>query len=425
MEGKQVGGYAWDIDWAFWTCGHVNMCDSYYTLTDISGKMEDLNRYVRDGNTHRLQDMRYYQTYGQFLTHEMMHLRSTYNPEPSIIDAYLGGGTGQFDNDVRAYGPKRVHQLAQGDASGSKDQSGGGKVSTINADSYALLINSMFWWDVTQYFPGVPRKAEPAPPPCLPPPLIVFPWISLGNRTDVPAQSLDDNLGAVIDSYLISDHIGPASSSTTSATPSTTSESPSPAAHNTNACHGVNGDYWIVSRDQTSPEATYNRGSVNALVLNVSNAHGPTSPSSAPDCLGRFTGAVIDGCDGSDHVNDPHNYKFGSVLTTTDGGRYEMRPLTQQVGKVSCDVSYKFLWDGFEIRGKNLPDAAFGAEGEGLKKHIRGCGDLTHWKFEWTPKDCCFQWYAAGRLPIGTKACVGRALESAGGNGLGSCHGAG
>ena len=42
-----------------------------------------------------------------------------------------------------------------------------------------------------------------------------------------------------------------------------------------------------------------------------------------------------------------------------------------------------------------------------------------------TPDDPTYQWYASGHLPIGTKACVGRAVVSAGGANDGNCHGAG
>lgn len=102
-----------------------------------------------------------------------------------------------------------------------------------------------------------------------------------------------------------------------------------------------------------------------------------------------------------------------------------MTPLAKQVNDLSCDVSYKFWFDAVEIRGKNFPDAKLGANGEGLQNQLSGCGDLTKWKFERTPKDPTFQWFASGQLPIGTKACVGRAVQSAGASGNGNCHGAG
>jgi hypothetical protein len=427
VEGKVIGGYAWDVDWTFWTYGHINMCNPYYSLTDISGKIEDLNGYRKEKATEKLQDMRYYQTYGQSLAHEMMHLRSTYNPEPKIVDVYLNGGTGQFPSDRRAYGPKFVHLLARGDASGSADQSGG-KVSTVNADSYALLINSIFWWDVTQYFPGVPGKKEGSPPPGLPPPVVVFPSVSLGSSTDVSIESIDDQIANAIDSYMTDDDSVEA--------PKVGSDKPAPATQETNVCHGIGGDYWVMSRDtavanaadfcgQTDHTKIYNDGSVNELELSVKNLNDDTKgPMDAPDCAARFSNVVIDGCDGGDPLNNPHNYKFGSTFTSGEW-EYKMTPLSKQVNEVNCDVSYKFFFDGFEIRGKNFPDAKLGANGEGLNAELSGCGDLTKWNFERTPDDCCFQWYASGQLPIGTKACVGRAVQSAGGSGNGNCHGAG
>lgn len=73
----------------------------------------------------------------------------------------------------------------------------------------------------------------------------------------------------------------------------------------------------------------------------------------------------------------------------------------------------------------NFDPIKFGNNGEGLQKQIKGCGDLTHWSFHMTPNDPTYQWYASGRLPIGTKACVGRAVVSAGGANHGHCSGAG
>lgn len=210
-----------------------------------------------------------------------------------------------------------------------------------------------------------------------------------------------------------------------------------PPAQDQNACHGISGDYWVMSRDvavdnvndfcdQSTNEVIYNQDSVNELSLSVRDLTDDSKgPLDSVDCVARFQNAVIDGCDGDDPINNPHNYKFGSTLTTADGWEYKMTPLSKQVNEVSCDVSYKFFFDGFEIRGKNLPDAKFGANGEGLREQLSGCGALTAWNFERTPDDVKFQWYASGNLPIGTKSCIGNALVSAGGAGTGNCHGAG
>lgn len=44
----------------------------------------------------------------------------------------------------------------------------------------------------------------------------------------------------------------------------------------------------------------------------------------------------------------------------------------------SCDVTYKFLFNKFEVRGKAWADNQLGSNGDGLKKQIEGCGALTN-----------------------------------------------
>lgn len=127
----------------------------------------------------------------------------------------------------------------------------------------------------------------------------------------------------------------------------------------------------------------YNQGSVNDLCLSVNcPADQSKGPGDARDCINRFTNAVIDGCDGNDKVNNPHNYKFGSTVTTADGWMYKIEPLAKQVDEDSCDVSYKFALDVFEIRGKNFPDAKLGANGEDSYHQLDGCGTIMDWHFE-------------------------------------------
>jgi len=90
-----------------------------------------------------------------------------------------------------------------------------------------------------------------------------------------------------------------------------------------------------------------------------------------------------------------------------------------------CGDWYKIVLDYFEIRGKNFDATKFGTDGSGLEQQVKGCGELTKWHFEYTPNDPRFAWFAKGQLPIGTKACVGRAVVSAGGEGPDGCTGAG
>jgi hypothetical protein len=212
-----------------------------------------------------------------------------------------------------------------------------------------------------------------------------------------------------------------------------------PLTQDENQCNGVSGDYWV-ERDVAVANAqdfcnqerqmmSYNIDTDNELELYVENLNteiDERSPKDAPDCLSRFQTAVIDGCDGNDPLNNPHNYKFGSTLLTADGWKYRMTPLSKHVNEVGCDVSYKARgYNVFEVRGKNLPDALLGANGEGLLKKLSGCGQVKEWNFEQTPDDCCYSWYALGRLPGGTKSCVGRAIKSAGGSSNGGCRGPG
>lgn len=124
---------------------------------------------------------------------------------------------------------------------------------------------------------------------------------------------------------------------------------------------------------QSEKEVKYNEGTVNELRLEIRSLNDDSKgPADSPDCVGRFQRSVIDGCDGDDPYNNPHNFKFGGTLRTGDGWEYTMTPLSEQVNEVSCDVSFKVLFNYFEIRGKNLPGSALGNNGDGLKDNLSG-----------------------------------------------------
>lgn len=414
---QRIGGYAWSE----WNLAkdeydrHINMCPQYYGQLDIPGRMQELNRYLREGYGERLRDMRYYETDGQYLIHEMMHLDSTWFPGRNITGQPLYGRGGLR----AAYKPRLVYLLAHGDADGDTVNYGA-KFATINADSYAMLINCMYWWDIVEEFPGVPGKPHSSSARVIDSPPSLAPFISSDSSV-----SIDDaaQVEQFIRSYLAVDDED--------------ARPPALPELDNNNCHGVSGDYWVRSRDTAVDNANdfchqddrskrYNIGSANELEFSATNLVDESKrPKDDPDCLARLRDGVIDGCDNDDRINNPHNYKFGSTLTTTDGWSYRMTPLAKQVVGVTCDVSYRFFFDSFEIRGKNLPDAYLGPNGERLQDHLAECGVLTEWRFEFTPDDCCFQWYASGQLPIGNKDCIGDALLAAGGNSRGNCHGPG
>jgi hypothetical protein len=49
-----------------------------------------------------------------------------------------------------------------------------------------------------------------------------------------------------------------------------------------------------------------------------------------------------------------------------------------------CNCAYKFLFDQFEVSGKNFPADKLNQDskaGEGLRKQLAGCGGLTDYKF--------------------------------------------
>ncbi len=81
----------------------------------------------------------------------------------------------------------------------------------------------------------------------------------------------------------------------------------------------------------------------------------------------------------------------------------------------NCRSRYAFLYDHFDIHGTNFNEKLFGLGGQNLRGKIAKCGDLTAWQFKLTPDDHNYEWYAAGNLPISTKACVGQAVVAAGG----------
>lgn len=137
-----VGGYAWTYSGWLYYYHHITLCKPFFTLESLNDKIDDVENALRSGNTRYATDMTWLRTTGQYFLHEMMHLRVTDGgEEPHIGDQIVGR--------IAAYGPKPVHGLAKQD---------GGLVSTVNADSYALLANSLWWWDTTGYFPGIPKK---------------------------------------------------------------------------------------------------------------------------------------------------------------------------------------------------------------------------------------------------------------------------
>ncbi|KAM0814443.1 hypothetical protein AB5N19_00233 [Seiridium cardinale] len=152
-------------------------------------------------------------------------------------------------------------------------------------------------------------------------------------------------------------------------------------------------------------------------------------------------------CDGAPWKNSDGSVDGETIFVRTDCGDRsplpadEQDPVYQKPGVAldrgsitamidsweedSCDVAYQFWDDFFEVRGKDTGDNDLGDGGVNLKNAIGGCGAVTSWTFDYTPDDVKYQWYASGKLPIGTKSCVGSKLQGFGLPSAGSCTGAG
>jgi hypothetical protein len=96
---------------------------------------------------------------------------------------------------------------------------------------------------------------------------------------------------------------------------------------------------------------------------------------------------------------------------------FSFKPLAQQGVADNCNTQYEFSIDSFDIRGINFNPTKLEPSGEGLKTQIEGCSKpIVQWQWELTPDDCCFQWHARGKIRVGAKGCLGRAVVSVGGN---------
>ncbi|EPE35762.1 Metalloproteases (zincins), catalytic [Glarea lozoyensis ATCC 20868] len=205
------------------------------------------------------------------------------------------------------------------------------------------------------------------------------------------------------------------------------SENPAaPPKLDRNVCHGISGEYWAKDRDvviqnsrefckQTESTKEYNNNTVDYLELTAKKLGDPSkTPKDDPGCAARFQLTVIDGCDGGDVVNNPQNHKYGGTFTAGDKWEYSMTPKVRQLTAVDCTIHFDGKGDRFEIRGRNFPSGKLGLNGEGLRKQMGSCKGLFGWKFDWTPDDCCWEWYARGWMIVQVKQCPSHAVRTAG-----------
>jgi hypothetical protein len=150
-------------------------------MDSLEDKIEEIEKDLRDKNTNSATRAVWQKNTGQAFLHEMMHLNvvgqphSESNFKPIICSTETPTKRSRSLAQVKhltrtpltyntvndetvepgakenwAYGPKRVHQLARF----ALNQGGGATRASTNADSYAWLANSKYFYDLTGYFPA-------------------------------------------------------------------------------------------------------------------------------------------------------------------------------------------------------------------------------------------------------------------------------
>jgi len=134
-QGRAVAGYAWTYKgWFGYKYHYINLCRPFFSSVSLDARWHDVQAWMSNKDLTRLKDAKYFLTQGHMFLHEMMHLDLI--GDPSIIDEAIDP-EGEF---VQAYGPKRVHLLAQR----SLAKGGGATRASTNADSYAWMTSGKF-----------------------------------------------------------------------------------------------------------------------------------------------------------------------------------------------------------------------------------------------------------------------------------------
>jgi hypothetical protein len=195
VQGKAVGGYGWSAKegWFGYTYHYITLCPPFFTLETLATKLNQVTEELGRGVTRMATDMAWLRTTGQYFLHEMMHTNlATGGVEPDILDQTINPNGGWL-----AYGPSLVRDLAQR----VPEKGGGAARSSINADSYALLANAIWWWDTTTYFPGVPSTVLDLAEQVLDDQYLVSLHIDFNNITDAATADFNGLYSAGLQAF--------------------------------------------------------------------------------------------------------------------------------------------------------------------------------------------------------------------------------
>ena len=216
-------------------------------------------------------------------------------------------------------------------------------------------------------------------------------------------------------------------------------------------CNGVNNQHYVtqstlaaniqdfckasvgqkIANSGSSFTKDYNAGTPDHVTLTTSWPNGPLSYQVFADECNYYLGTIMDGCDIPNGNSNPMNWKHGGSMKDNNQVSYTIVPNANRAPAPdktlgSCTSWYKGIFATFDIYGGGWADSDFGQSSGGVLTQLRGCGAVTGWNFQYydSPASDGTEWHAWGKLPIGTRRCVGRAVPSSGGF-SGGCGGNG
>ncbi|KAJ8118877.1 hypothetical protein OPT61_g212 [Boeremia exigua] len=147
-DGKAVGGYAWTYHgWFGYKYQYIVMCDPFFQTDDLMYKINQVEDALLNGDSKMARRADWQKNSGQIFLHEMMHLEAV--GQPHINDERVQGD----ENGPWAYGANKTHMLARRNL----NMGGGATRASTNADSYAWLANSKYFYELTGYWPQPPN----------------------------------------------------------------------------------------------------------------------------------------------------------------------------------------------------------------------------------------------------------------------------
>lgn len=175
----------------------------------------------------------------------------------------------------------------------------------------------------------------------------------------------------------------------------------------------------------------YNAGTPDHVTLTTTWPNGPLNYQVFADECNYYLGTIMDACDVPNGDSNPMNWKHGGSMKDNNGVAYTVAPNTNRAPAPdkplgSCTSWYKGFYATFDVYGGGWADSDYGQSPGGLLTQLKGCGAVTGWSFEYynSPASDGTEWHAWGKLPIGTRRCLGRAVPSSGGF-SGGCGGNG